>query len=112
MDISEAIKSILPGKKSTILFLILSSVKSPFICTKFLIGSISFKSIEIILDLLKFKFANSFADLFLLLFGNAEDSKFHYIDIIDEIKSLELLSEPTIEFASPSISRKVSLPLK
>ena len=29
-------------------------MKSPFICTKFLIGSISFKSIEIIFELLKF----------------------------------------------------------
>ena len=28
-----------------------------------------------------------------LIFGNLEDSKFHYIDIIDEIKSLEVLSE-------------------
>ena len=28
-----------------------------------------------------------------LIFGNSEESKFHYIDIIDEIKSLERLSE-------------------
>ena len=29
----------------------------------------------------------------ILIFGNSEDSKFHYLDVIDKIKSLEKLSE-------------------